>query len=155
MGGLTLPEHGAVYLDANSIIYSVERIEPYRTVLQPLWEAAKAGKITIATSDLTLLEVLVVPLRTGNKVLEAGFRALLQYSSDVQLIAITHAIFEQAASLRARTTIKTPDAIHAATALLAGCALFVTDDSAFRRIPGLPVALLSEALSSEEGSSLS
>jgi predicted nucleic acid-binding protein len=97
-------------------------------------------------------------LKAGDSALasvETGFRALLQYASDVQLIAITHAILEQAASLRARTTIKTPDAIHAATALLAGCALFVTNDSAFRRIAGLPAALLSEALSPEEGSSLS
>lgn len=153
MGGLALPEHGIVYLDANSIIYSVERIEPYRTILQPIWEAARMGRITTATSDLTLLEVLVMPLKTGNKVLEAGFRALLQQSSDVQLIAITHAILEQAASLRARITIKTPDAIHAATALLAGCALFVTNDNAFRRVPGLTVTLLSEALPPQEGSS--
>jgi predicted nucleic acid-binding protein len=41
--------------------------------------------------------------------------------------------------------LKTPDAIHAATALLAGCALFVTNDPAFKRIAGLPVGLLSEA----------
>jgi predicted nucleic acid-binding protein len=153
VGGLALPEQGTVYLDANSIIYSVERIEPYRTALQPLWEGARAGKITIATSDLTLLEVLVVPLRTGNKVLEAGFRALLQHSSDVVLIGITHAILEWAASLRASMPIKTPDAIHAATALQVGCELFVTNDVGFRRVPGLPVVLLSEALPPQEGSS--
>ncbi len=40
MGALALPQHGSVYVDANSIIYSIERIEPYRTVLQPLWEKA-------------------------------------------------------------------------------------------------------------------
>lgn len=154
MGGLALPEEGIVYLDANSIIYSVERIEPYRSVLQPLWEAAKAGRIKIATSDLTLLEVLVVPLRTGNRILEAGFRALLQHSSDVQLIAITHEVLTHAASLRANMNIKTPDAIHAATALLAGCVLFVTNDGAFRRVPGLPVTLLSEALPPQEGPTL-
>jgi hypothetical protein len=73
VGGLELPEQGTIYLDTNSIIYSVECIEPYRTALQPLWEVAQAGKITIATSDLALLEVLVAPLRTGNKILEAGF----------------------------------------------------------------------------------
>lgn len=153
MGGLVPPKEGTIYLDTNNIIYSVERIEPYRTALQPLWEAAQAGSITIATSDLTLLAVLVAPLRTGNKVLEAGFRVLLQHSSDVRLIAITHAILEQAALLRATMTIRTPDAIHAATALLAGCALFVTNDSSFRRVPGLPVILLSEVLPPAEGHS--
>ena len=28
---------GPVYLDANGFIYSVERIEPYRTLLEPMW----------------------------------------------------------------------------------------------------------------------
>ena len=30
MGPLMLPAGGPVYIDANAIIYSVERVEPYR-----------------------------------------------------------------------------------------------------------------------------
>ena len=30
MGALILPASGSVYIDANAVIYSVERIEPYR-----------------------------------------------------------------------------------------------------------------------------
>lgn len=37
MGSLSLPSSGSVYLDANSVIYSVEGVEPYRTLLEPLW----------------------------------------------------------------------------------------------------------------------
>ena len=33
MGRLILPDQGAIYLDANCYIYSVEEIEPYRTLL--------------------------------------------------------------------------------------------------------------------------
>jgi hypothetical protein len=36
MGSLTLPSAGAVYLDTDAIIYSVEKIDPYATLLQPL-----------------------------------------------------------------------------------------------------------------------
>ncbi len=53
MGQLILPESGAVYPDADCVIYSVERIEPYRRILEPVWR--RGG---IITSDLTLLEVL-------------------------------------------------------------------------------------------------
>ena len=42
--------------------------------------------------------------------------------------------------------LKTPDAIHAATALLAGCALFVTNDRGFKRVPGLRLAVLDDVL---------
>lgn len=146
MGALALPQHGSVYVDANSIIYSIERIEPYRTVLQPLWEKAHTRALTIITSELTLLEVLVGPLKTGNKGLEDDFRALLQNSPDVSMLAITQNVLERAANLRATVGLKTPDAIHAATALLAGSALLVTNDSAFQRVAGLPIGLLSEAL---------
>ena len=40
MGSLRLPDGGPVYMDANAVIYSVERIEPYRTLLEPMWHEA-------------------------------------------------------------------------------------------------------------------
>ena len=33
MGSLTLPPSGTVYVDANTVIYTVERIEPYNSLL--------------------------------------------------------------------------------------------------------------------------
>lgn len=74
MGALALPEHGAVYLDANSIIYTIEGVEPYVTALDPLWDAVQARTLTVATSDLSLLEVLVGPIKTNDRGLEADFR---------------------------------------------------------------------------------
>jgi predicted nucleic acid-binding protein len=75
-----------------------------------------------------------------------NFRTILQKSSDVQLLPITSTILERAAQLRASSNLKTPDAIHAATALEHGCALFVTDDAIFRRVSGLPVTILADLL---------
>lgn len=146
MGSLTLPSSGSVYLDANSIIYSVEGVEPYRTLLEPLWLASNPATFWLASSELVLLEVLVGSLKMGNVQLETNFRAILQHSSDVQLLPITLPILERAAQLRAMSNLKTPDAIHAATALEYGCALFVTNDAAFRRVPGLHVSVLAELL---------
>ncbi len=37
MGRLTLPSTGPDYLDASGFTYSVERIEPYRTLLEPMY----------------------------------------------------------------------------------------------------------------------
>lgn len=144
MGELKLPTSGAVYLDANSFIYSIERIDPYRAILDTLWQAVSDGQFTVVTSELALLEVLVKPLKVGDATTAETFRAVLRHSPDVQMLPITQSVLEKAASLRASMTLKTPDAIRAATALLHGCPLFVTNDSAFRRLSDLTVAVLNE-----------
>ncbi|HEX5439570.1 MAG TPA: PIN domain-containing protein [Ktedonobacterales bacterium] len=68
MGALSLPSSGTVYMDANSIIYSIERVEPYRTLLEPLWLASGPTTFWLASSELTLLEALVGPLKTGDAI---------------------------------------------------------------------------------------
>jgi predicted nucleic acid-binding protein len=55
-------------------------------------------------------------------------------------------VIERAAALRAATSLKTPDAIHAATALIEECTLLVTNDALFRRVPGLNVTVLRDLL---------
>ena len=144
MGALELPASGKIYLDANCFIYSVERIDPYRAVLDTLWQAVSVGQILVVTSELTLLEVLVKPLKAGDFTTAGIFRTVLRHSPDVQMFPITQTVLEEAAMLRATVGIKTPDALHVATALLNGCTLLVTNDSAFRRMPDLSVTVLSE-----------
>ncbi|MXZ91530.1 MAG: type II toxin-antitoxin system VapC family toxin [Chloroflexi bacterium] len=145
MGPLILPTGGTAYVDANAIIYSVERVEPYRSLLAPMWEAARAGRFTLASSELVALEILVKPLRDGNVRLEMLFRSILD-AAEMDLIPATLETWEDAARIRAETGLATPDALHAATALRAGCALFITNDTGFRRVQGLPVVVLDDLL---------
>jgi predicted nucleic acid-binding protein len=148
VGTLKLPPSGEVYLDASAVIFSVEKIEPYWTILQPLWQAAKTEQFSLISSQLLLLEVLVKPLQSGDVVLETTFRNLLLHSQEFHLLPINLTVLDTATRLRATAGLKTPDAIHAATALTAGCTLFVTNDDDFKRVPGLPVAILHEIVRS-------
>ena len=77
MGTLNLPAAGVVYLDTAPIIYSVEKNPDYEPLLRPLWAAAQTGQITLATSELTLLETLVGPLKNNNQSLAAAYERLL------------------------------------------------------------------------------
>lgn len=63
MGTLTLPTQGSVYLDTSAIIYSVERNEPYLTLLAPAWQRAEAGQFVLVCSELAIVEALVRPMR--------------------------------------------------------------------------------------------
>jgi predicted nucleic acid-binding protein len=147
VGALALPASGTVYLDANGFIYSIERIDPYRALLDILWQTVSTGQITVVTSELSLLEVLVRPLKVGDATTATLFRTVLRHTPDVQMVPITQTVLEEAANLRATLGLRTPDAIHLATALLNGCALLVTNDRAFRRVPDLAVTVLSELVS--------
>ena len=62
------------------------------------------------------------------------------------MVPTTRRLWEETARLRAATGLKTPDALHAVTALQAEVALFITNDADFRRIDGLPVIVLDDLL---------
>ena len=148
MGPLTISSAGPVYLDATIFIYSVERVEPYRTLLDPIWQQVRAGEFAAVSSEITVLETLVKPLREDDTAVERLFRSLFD-ASEIGLIPATRELWEDAARLRAETGLKTPDALHAATAIQANGTHFVTNDSDFRRVPDLPVVVLDDLLKEE------
>ena len=78
--------------------------------------------------------------------LAADYEAVFQQGG-IRTVPITQTILRAAARLRASTAgLRTPDAIHAATAFVTGCKLFLTNDNGFRRVSGLNVAILDEVL---------
>jgi predicted nucleic acid-binding protein len=145
VGALTLPASGLVYVDANPIIYSVEKHPDYGPLLQPLWQAAKARTIEVVCSELALMEVLVAPLKNADLGLQQAYEQAL-LGTELRLLPITQSVLREAARLRATTNLKPPDALHAATAQNASCKLFVTNDVDFRGVPGLTVVILDDLL---------
>jgi predicted nucleic acid-binding protein len=147
MGQLILPSSGVIYIDTPVLIYSIEWNPEYYSLLQPLWLKFQTGEIQIISSELILMEVLVLPLRNNDTFLLNAYEELL-LSENMQLLPTSQPVLRQAASLRATTNLKTPDAIHAATALSLNCNQFITNDKGFRNVPGLPAIILSEVLAS-------
>jgi predicted nucleic acid-binding protein len=145
VGALILPAAGLVYLDANPLIYTIEKHPVYGPLLVPLWQAAQAQTIQVVSSELALMETLVGPLKRGDAILEKAYEQAL-LGTDVHLLPITQMVLRQAARLRATTNLRTPDALHLATAQGAHCDLFVTNDGAFRTVAGLPVVILGDLL---------
>jgi predicted nucleic acid-binding protein len=148
MGSLILPSSGPVYADAQIFIYSVEKHPTYAPALRPLWEAVARGDLEVVSSELTLLETLIGPLKRGDVALEADYERFY-VSPGIRLLPITLSILRVGACHRATlSSLRTPDALHAATASDCGCTLFLTNDVIFRRIPGLPVVILDDVVGS-------
>ena len=148
MGQLVIPSGSKVYVDTAVLIYTLEGNTDYFALLKPLWTKFQAREIDLISSELILMEVLVLPLRNNDISLVSDYEQLL-LNSAMQLIPINQSILRQAANLRATTYLKTPDAIHAATAISVNCDLFITNDKSFRNLSDLPVVILSEVLASQ------
>jgi len=115
-----------VFWDTNLFIYLWER-KSYASEMTALAEFLEAGGHTLATSTLTLGEILVQPARSG------GEKTVEQYCEAMrQLVLIP---FEQEAALwfaklrAANPSLRPPDAIQLACALSGRCDLFLTNDS--------------------------
>ena len=144
MGSVTLPDSGVIAVDANIVIYTVEKHPKYSPLLRPLWESVTAGKMLVVISELILLETLVGPYRAGLGQLAADYETFLSFPG-IQLVPISPAILRAAAEMRAKVPkLRSPDAIHAATALYQNASCFLTNDLGFRNIAGFDVILIDE-----------
>jgi len=102
--------------------------------------------MVVVSSHLALMECLVGPLRWNDANLLADFENAFR-PPGIQLIPIDDAVLRLAAQFRAsHKSLRTPDAIHAATGILTQATLFLTNDRGFQAVPGLPLALLDDIL---------
>ncbi|SPD76239.1 PilT protein domain protein [uncultured Desulfobacterium sp.] len=130
-----------VGLDTAPLIYFIEENSVYINSVRLFFEAMDRGDFTVVTSTVTLLEVLIHPLRSNNKKLATEYRDILLNSRLVTL-EISNAIAERAARLRAIHNIRTPDAIQIGAALNAGASYFFTNDVRLPEIPSIQIISL-------------
>lgn len=60
----------------------------------------------------------------------------------VNVLELTPDVIEKATDLRARYNFKTPDAVHLASAIVAGAISFLTGDQNLSRCTDIPVEVL-------------
>ena len=143
MGEIKLENVSTVALDTAALIYYVEAHPTYCSLVEPIIEAIDKTDVTGITSTITLLEVLVLPLREGDSVLAREYRSILLHSN-LRLVSLTHNIAERAAEIRARHNLRTPDSIQVATAILNNADILIANDKKWKRITEVNVVILDE-----------
>ncbi|MGD9369384.1 MAG: PIN domain-containing protein [Desulfobacteraceae bacterium] len=128
-------------LDTAPLIYFIEENPTYLDAVKLFFEAMDRGDFTVVTSTVTLLEVLVHPLRSNNTALAAEYRDIL-LNSKLMTIEVSSTIAERAARLRAAHNIRTPDAIQVSASLNAGATHFFTNDIRLPEIPAIQILSL-------------
>ena len=111
------------YVDSCLYIYWVEQATPQaEPALHWLLQNADA---TLCVSALVQLEILVKPMRLLQSDVIIAYETLL---ATQMWLSIDDTVFDRALDLRARFGLKTPDALHLATAQHHGCDEFWTND---------------------------
>lgn len=131
-------------LDANVFIYAFERHPDFGEPALRLFEAADQGACRLLTSALTLTEILVVPLRLGRADLAARYRDLFEHFPNLAVTPVDAQVAAAAARFRAAGGLRTPDALHLASAHVFGATAFVSEDRRFHQGP-VPVWGVREA----------
>jgi predicted nucleic acid-binding protein len=147
--GLVDTLHGSkVCIDTAPFIYYIEKDPKYLDIIKPIFTGVDTGQIDAITSTVTLLEVLVVPFRRNDLSLVEQYRDILLYSEGLRTFEIFHAVSELSSKLRAKYSIRTPDAIQIAVGITYGADFFLTNDSNLKKVEDIHVLVLEDYLDS-------
>jgi predicted nucleic acid-binding protein len=135
-----------VGLDTAPLIYFIEQNEAYLELVRAFFRAMSQGEFQVITSTLTLTEVLVHPLRSGNVALANQYRDIILDQENLITLPVSAEIADVAAQLRATQNLRTPDAIQIATAIQAGATFFLTNDARLAAVQNLDVLVLDSLL---------
>ncbi len=132
----------ALAFDTPIWIHWAEQNRRFLPAVEPLVRGLAEGRVVVVTSILAIVEILTGVFARGDELRAHRYRDIFDNTEGVAVLDVDRAIAEGAARLRARYRLKTPDAIHLATALAARASAFVTTDRRLSRVRELDVRVL-------------
>jgi uncharacterized protein len=127
-----------VYLDSVLAIYLIEQNPQFAPAVE---EWLLANPCDVVVNELSRMECLIVPICKNDAALIADFENFF-HSHVADVIPLTRPVFDRAIQIRAQTKFKTPDALHLAAAMEAGCDVFLTNDRQLAQFAGIRVELI-------------
>jgi predicted nucleic acid-binding protein len=140
-----LPNSGAIAFDTAPLIYLIEPHPRYvGAVSSVISQRIQPGVNQGLTSVVTIAEVLVLPLKLGRQDIVDSYRQAILKSRNFDVFDVTLRAAERAALLRARYSIRLPDAFQLAVAIEHNAVAFLTNDHRFQRVTELSVFCLDD-----------
>lgn len=133
-----------IFLDTAPLIYFLDADINYAKKMEQIFEKILDRKRILLTSAITCTEYLTVPYRTQNT---EKINVFFEFLSDcnVQIRSIDVDIAKMAAQIRAKyKDFKTMDCLQLATACLAECDLFLTNDRQLRQFNEMKCSTIEE-----------
>jgi uncharacterized protein len=133
-----------VLIDTSVWIYHLEQNPQFAALAGQVIECMQEGKFRGVSSELTSLELTVRPLQFGRQDVADDYELLLAYFPYFELEPISRSVLLEAAGIRSRLRLRTPDAIQIATGVLSGATLAVTNDEAWRGLTFIQTLVLAD-----------
>ncbi len=131
-----IPDGSVVALDTVVLVYFLERHPRFYPLARAVFSRIEEGRLSAVMSSLVLTELLVPAYREAQPSTAERLLAVLQSFPHLKMIPLSCEIAALAARVRACHGLRTPDAIHVATALHEQCSGLVTNDHALLRVQG-------------------
>jgi predicted nucleic acid-binding protein len=129
-----------LYLDSVVVIYLVEQHPTFGALATAA--VTRLSPTALVGTELTRMECLILPRRQNDHAREADFN-LFFAQKYLPFPPVDVGVFHRATSLRAKyPKLKTPDALHLAAAIEAGCDVFVTNDAQLRVVSEIRVEVI-------------
>jgi len=135
-----------VYIDTNIFIYFLERHERYFDTVSSFFQLFNNGLSMAYTGDAVVAETLYKAYQVDDVVRVRNFKAFFDDDEFITVLPHNTKAFELAAELSPKRGMKLIDALHYATALIAGCNFILTNDAAFSSKGEVEVIYLKDLL---------
>jgi predicted nucleic acid-binding protein len=133
-----------LYVETAPFIYFVEQHPDYIDSMRLIFRHVSSTAVQVITSTITLTEVLTMPIKLKQKHYLQEYREMLLNTEAISVRSVDASIAEQAAHMRAKYGLRTPDALRIATALSAQCQAFLTNNLGLKRTTEVNVIVLNE-----------
>ena len=134
--------HQRIGIDTMLLVYLMEDEGTWGEKARSAFAEMEKKRIVPVCSTLVIAELLQQPLKKGDARLINEYQRILLTDSSIEFIPITVPVATRGAQIAARYGLKTPDALHLASALEGRATAFVTADKMLKRVQALDVILL-------------
>ncbi|MFA5995255.1 MAG: PIN domain-containing protein [Patescibacteria group bacterium] len=129
-------------LDTCVFIYHLDKHPTYFENARAYLKQIQNQQVSAVFSAIGLVELLTGPNKIGDWMLAVRYRNFFDNLTGLTVQQTNNTIIEVASYLRATYNIRTPDAIHIATAIDFGASTFITNDKSLTKIEEISVKLL-------------
>lgn len=139
----SLSKYKKIAIDSMCFIYHFEGSIQYGNLTKELFSYLQT-KAEGVTSTLTLAEILSFEKLQQDQLLFEEEKIKLYSTPNLEILAVDGIIAETASILKYKYTLKLPDAIQMATAIVSKQQVFISNDYRFKKVREIDVLILDD-----------